>query len=896
MSGYNGIDVEDNEIQNLINDIDNLEEDTYDSDSLKYKPKPKNRRLCRLFKKKYIIGLLLIAAVCYGISNVTHSQRKGKKIGSSLIIDPLTGLMLTKGESRIDKKTGLDLNKNILDGMYHVGVDNIPIKKVENWSLHTPKCPNLQPIKYTNKITKPKCEATGLQFVNLSSDSGKGFPYTLPLHDISSLIDKYDDLDDDEKKVDGEKTISQLLDESYHPYDYGFDGSFDTRRGRRLYSFISFDFEFDLLDVYLAENYEVVDYFVIFESNTTFIGQPKPLYFTRTLLESKRYNSFKDKLIPLPYLMPEKNNNSMELNVINLMIEEGLKAVKAKHGDLFVYGKVGEIPKPHVLSRLKNCGGWEHLYSSVGGDADKKAKPLAFSSWAYDYSIEKVEDSDVGTAVYPNLAIFDERRSVSEDNERDSSKFDPYKGYSNFNSSRNATLSTATTNAILWSAGWDMSKFLPTVDHYYNKLVSISSESAKKDKYKLKGEIENKINNEQNIFSKDEKKYVENILYKTPPNNGVPYNFEYKYWKEQTANATNVPQEFSRAYAIIKYEIPNYIGRYSICYSYMFERKFGINNTLWYDAVPRDIWETVNFDDLDYQSVGIKISPWVHSGDLEELKILSAEETVRDIVKYRKSISRFGDGEYSLAIKNHYFSGFQKDDDRLGDKLKDVLFSREENFLLGIPENFKHEFFIKRNDQGFWKNYKTKFGFQLMDLHSKNRVYGSSMMSRYYVTLIDKSHVGDYIKVLKMLWDNKDVLLIEGVTTRFGVGNDLLDNAKSIQRILCPPKSAFDAFDKIYNEALKHEKSKVVLLSLGQTATALAYDLFKAGYQAIDMGHADIEYEWFLRKTENGRVKIENKFVNEAGDAGRITADDNFHDEKYESQIVARITVDEEQK
>jgi len=899
MSDYKGLDIEvdDNEIENLIRDINNLEEETYDSDNLKYKPKAKSRGLRRLFKKKHIIGLVLIVAVCYGISKLINSPHSGSGSNnvSGLIIDPLTGLMLTKGEPRIDKKTGLDLNKYIIDGMYHVGVDNIPIKKVEHWSLHTPQCPNLQPIKYNEKITNPKCEETSLQFVNLSSDSGKGIPYSLPLHDISNLIDKYDDLDDDDKIV-GELPISQQLDESYHPYDYGFDGNFDKTKGRRLYSFISFDFEFDLLDVYLAENYEVVDYFVIFESNTTFVGQPKPLYFTKTLLESKRYNQFKDKLIPLPYLMPEKNNNSMELNVINLMVEEGLKAVQAKHGDLFVYGKVGEIPKPHVLSRLKNCGGWEHLYSnSVGGDADKRAKPLAFSSWAYGYSIERVEDSEIGKAVYPNLAIFDDRRSITEDNKRDSSKFDPYKGYSNFNLLRNATLST-TTSAILWSAGWDMTKFLPTINHYYNKLVGISSESSKKDEYKVKSEINTKINNEQDIFSKEEKKYVDNLHYKTPPVNGVPYNFDYKYWKEQTADPSNLQQDFSRLYDKIKLEIPNSIGRYSICYNYMFERKFGINNTLWYDAVPRENWETVDFEKLDYQNVRIKIIPRVHCGDFEDLHILSAEETVRDIIKYRKSISRFGDGEYSLAIKNHYRSEFQKDDERLGDKLKDILFSEDERFLLGIPENFLQKFFVLRNDQNFWKKYTTNNAPQLLDIHSKNRVYGSSMMSRYYVTLKDKSHVGDYIKVLKLLWEDKDVLLIEGVTTRFGVGNDLLDNAKSVQRILCPPKSAFDAFDKIYNEALKHDTNKTVLLSLGQTATALAYDLFKAGYQAIDMGHADIEYEWFLRKTENGRVKIENKFVNEAGEEGRISADDNFHDEKYESEIVARITIDDEQK
>ena len=39
-----------------------------------------------------------------------------------------------------------------------------------------------------------------------------------------------------------------------------------------------------------------------------------------------------------------------------------------------------------------------------------------------------------------------------------------------------------------------------------------------------------------------------------------------------------------------------------------------------------------------------------------------------------------------------------------------------------------------------------------------------------------------------------------------------------------------------------------MLIALGPTATILAYDLAEKGVQALDVGHIDIEYEWFLRK------------------------------------------------
>ena len=77
----------------------------------------------------------------------------------------------------------------------------------------------------------------------------------------------------------------------------------------------------------------------------------------------------------------------------------------------------------------------------------------------------------------------------------------------------------------------------------------------------------------------------------------------------------------------------------------------------------------------------------------------------------------------------------------------------------------------------------------------------------------------------------------------------------------------------------------MILLAIGPTATILAYDLYKEGYQAIDIGHVDIEYEWFLRQAKT-KIKIENKYVCEAG-AGQNVGD--IQDEKYLSEIKAII-------
>ena len=88
----------------------------------------------------------------------------------------------------------------------------------------------------------------------------------------------------------------------------------------------------------------------------------------------------------------------------------------------------------------------------------------------------------------------------------------------------------------------------------------------------------------------------------------------------------------------------------------------------------------------------------------------------------------------------------------------------------------------------------------------------------------------------------------------------------------------------ILNECRKIKKGSLVLIALGPTATVLAYDLVKQGYQAIDIGHLDIEYEWYLRGVNDEKVIIEGKYTNEVV-GGNIVAD--VRDSKYEKEVVA---------
>ena len=119
-----------------------------------------------------------------------------------------------------------------------------------------------------------------------------------------------------------------------------------------------------------------------------------------------------------------------------------------------------------------------------------------------------------------------------------------------------------------------------------------------------------------------------------------------------------------------------------------------------------------------------------------------------------------------------------------------------------------------------------------------------------------------------------------------GVGNDLFNNVKSVKRILCPSKDAFSRYEDILNTITNNiDKSTLLILALGHTATVLAYDLSKLGYQAIDLGHIDVEYEWMLQNATE-KVPLKNKYVNEAVN-GAIH--ESCGDIEYNNQIIATI-------
>lgn len=266
--------------------------------------------------------------------------------------------------------------------------------------------------------------------------------------------------------------------------------------------------------------------------------------------------------------------------------------------------------------------------------------------------------------------------------------------------------------------------------------------------------------------------------------------------------------------------------------------------------------------------------------------VMTAEDTVLKIIGNRNlSIARFGDGEYQMIEGGS--TGFQQQDSRLGKRLQEILNSSDNRCLVCIPRPFVCTRQLTPKSEKFWTNYLGMKRKLVLRLTPSNRIFGDACFSRFYFE--NKPYkIEDYINLIKLIWEKRRVYIVEGTNTKFGVGNDLLDNATEVNRILCPAQNAFQKYDEIYKCVLGSvPEGSLILIALGMTATVLAYDLSKANmqYQALDIGHLDIEYECFLRRS-NDIIAIPGKAVNEVGNNN---PEEELTDSSYESSIIAKI-------
>ena len=263
------------------------------------------------------------------------------------------------------------------------------------------------------------------------------------------------------------------------------------------------------------------------------------------------------------------------------------------------------------------------------------------------------------------------------------------------------------------------------------------------------------------------------------------------------------------------------------------------------------------------------------------LQVQGLEETLSSLQAGRKSLVRFGDGEIKLISGNRIC--FQDYNPDLANRLTEIMRIRDGNFLVALPDIFNGLSQLVFSARVFWVFHL--FLNQKLYRHLPEKIWVNTFFSRPYIDYKRKDKAL-YFHSLRTLWANRNVVFIEGETTRNGVGNDLYSNAKSVTRIICPSSNAYAKFheiiDFVHNTIAKDD---LILVSLGPAAKVIVYELFRCGFQAWDIGHIDSEYEWFLSGAKK-KIRIHGKHTAEINDNDATTCNDSA----YLSQIVKHIT------
>lgn len=272
----------------------------------------------------------------------------------------------------------------------------------------------------------------------------------------------------------------------------------------------------------------------------------------------------------------------------------------------------------------------------------------------------------------------------------------------------------------------------------------------------------------------------------------------------------------------------------------------------------------------------------------EHPKVISLNKTLEIIINNRLSVSRFGDGEFLWMI-NKPANDLETNQPDFSLRLYNSFKNCNKNMLICIP-GFFHSYNILKYTKRFntfamrylIDNYKHEKG--LFDMKYK---YGDAFISRYYMCFKQKNkNYTSYINKIKLIWNERNVIIVEGKNVKFGIGNNLTDNMQSIRRIVCPPTNCFRIIDDIKKSIIvNYSYGDLVLLILGPSASIIATELNNENnFQCIDIGQLDMEYLWQINhcKKPTSILYKTNYEVTEPCDNIKIM----FDEIEYRKQII----------
>lgn len=241
--------------------------------------------------------------------------------------------------------------------------------------------------------------------------------------------------------------------------------------------------------------------------------------------------------------------------------------------------------------------------------------------------------------------------------------------------------------------------------------------------------------------------------------------------------------------------------------------------------------ETKRTRDVTENIRGVVMAPIRRElADVIQSKQLGFMESVHAIRDERKSLARYGDGEFRLMYRNEHKLKFHDNSPELMEALKRVLTKPSDDTIIGMPQVFLGI---------HWSIVFAETWHFIAPLAATQSRFANSHITR---PIFFERYGQDAVDAWRSVWEGRDVAVVTGKGSRFELVPGLFDNLGSVKEIFSTPTNAFLDLDRLVDE-IEASGQDLVLLSLGPAATVAADMLAARGIQTLDIGHLSSSYE-----------------------------------------------------
>lgn len=226
------------------------------------------------------------------------------------------------------------------------------------------------------------------------------------------------------------------------------------------------------------------------------------------------------------------------------------------------------------------------------------------------------------------------------------------------------------------------------------------------------------------------------------------------------------------------------------------------------------------------------------------LKILTAEETMQEIISSGKSFIRTGDGEISLMMgKNHSFQDYNEE---IAERLLKMLHNPPDNILVGLNRVYFVSLGQKKNRNYYRRNAYDFRKFYLENCSSEATYIDATCTGPFFFS-DSKDMLVNHYEEWKKMFRNRDIVVVCGEGLLDEYEYDVFEYANCKGIINCPRTNAWKKKDEIVQKIHNYSTDILLVFILGQAGKAMIYELVEEGYVCWDVGHLAKYYNALMK-------------------------------------------------